>query len=120
MPSRAGKVCGFSYCHKVADSGERYCTKHSERKTGWQRGYRGTATERGYGYQWTKLRKRILERDRYLCMFHLNVLGKFVAATEVDHIVNKAIGGDDSEDNLQAMCHECHQTKTQSESLPAG
>jgi len=34
----------------------------------------------------------------------------------VDHILPKSQGGDDGMDNLQAICNECHETKTIEES----
>jgi len=33
-------------------------------------------------------------------------------ATEVDHILSKANGGTDDENNLQAICKVCHRIKT--------
>jgi len=35
--------------------------------------------------------------------------------TEVDHIVNVAEGGTDDDVNLQTICSDCHQVKTQAE-----
>jgi len=64
------------------------------------------------------LRKRILERDNYLCQVCL-ALGIVTPATQVDHIVNKAAGGTDAESNLQGICDHCHDTKTRSEALVA-
>jgi 5-methylcytosine-specific restriction endonuclease McrA len=31
---------------------------------------------------------------------------------EVDHVIELAAGGDDSIDNLQVLCRECHKVKT--------
>ncbi len=41
--------------------------------------------------------------------------GRAVAATETDHILSKAKGGTDDMANLQPLCRECHQAKTQRE-----
>jgi 5-methylcytosine-specific restriction protein A len=41
--------------------------------------------------------------------------GRIVAATDVDHIVARRHGGDDSFANLQPLCHSCHSKKTQQE-----
>ena len=38
--------------------------------------------------------------------------GLITSATEVDHIQPKGLGGTDDEDNLQAICHQCHKIKT--------
>ena len=34
------------------------------------------------------------------------------AASEVDHIKAKRIGGEDDDENLQALCKSCHSSKT--------
>lgn len=67
--------------------------------------------KRGYGTEWDKLRKRILERDNYLCQPCL-AKGRVTAAKAVDHITPKAKGGTDAEDNLRAICGPCHDDKT--------
>ena len=38
--------------------------------------------------------------------------GKVTAATQRDHIVALAKGGEDTEANTQALCDECHREKT--------
>lgn len=70
-----------------------------------------TTTQRGYGWQWQKLRKRILARDKHLCQ-PCKAAGRVTAATEVDHIVSKPRGGTDAPDNLRAICSPCHKAKT--------
>jgi len=77
-----------------------------------------SADDRGYNWAWRKRRKRILERDKYLCQVCL-ALGIVTPATQVDHIVNKATGGTDDDDNLQSICDPCHATKTRAEALAA-
>lgn len=78
--------------------------------------------KRGYGNDWDKLRKQILERDNYLCRCD-NCKGgvkRVTTASEVDHIVSKAKAKllrwtkaqIDSPDNLQAINKECHKAKT--------
>ena len=75
----------------------------------WQ--HRKSTTERGYGSQWRKLRASILKRDGYLCQV-CKAKGKLTQANEVDHIKEKAHGGTDSPNNLQAICTPCHRNKT--------
>jgi 5-methylcytosine-specific restriction protein A len=77
---------------------------------GW-RGNKGSTTERGYGWDWQKLRARILARDMHLCQ-PCAALGRVTVATQVDHIRPKAKGGTDDEGNLQAICEPCHAEKT--------
>ena len=66
---------------------------------------------RGYGHQWDKLRKVILQRDSYLCRPCL-AKGRPTPAQAVDHIKPKAKGGTDEPVNLQAICNDCHEAKT--------
>lgn len=69
--------------------------------------------ERGYGTEWDKLRKRVLERDAHLCQCsYCKADGRTTVATEVDHILPKAKGGTDAMSNLQAINKQCHVRKT--------
>lgn len=65
------------------------------------------------GHSWTKLRRVVLERDRFTCQHCHRVGGNL----ECDHIVNEAKGGTNELSNLQALCRECHKVKTQQESI---
>jgi len=71
----------------------------------------GTPTQRGYGYQWQKLRKIVIARDNALCQPCLKV-GRVTQFQQVDHIIPKAKGGTDDIDNCQCICIKCHNTKT--------
>lgn len=57
---------------------------------------------------WSQLRKIVKARK------NCAVCG--MPGTEVDHIVNRAAGGDDSLQNLQLLCYDHHKLKTQQES----
>ena len=95
-----------------------YCDSHAHLRAndGWQAWHRGqNTTERGYGQAWRKLRQQVMERDGYLCQV-CKQQGRLTEATAVDHIKNKASGGTDDLDNLQAICQVCHRAKTQAES----
>lgn len=70
--------------------------------------------ERGYGYQWEKLRKQVMLRDFYLCQ-PCREDDRLTPATEVDHITPKVLDGQDDLSNLQAICRECHEAKTKRE-----
>lgn len=67
--------------------------------------------QRGYGWQWVKLRAFIFARDSYLCQACL-AKGRATPATHCDHILSKAKGGTDDPANLQALCAPCHTEKT--------
>lgn len=54
---------------------------------------------------WRKIRQRVLVRDQHTCM------RCGLEATHVDHIVPRRLGGDDSMDNLQALCRGCNLSK---------
>lgn len=66
------------------------------------------------GHRWQKLRERILLRDASLCQ-QCKARGHITLAVEVDHITTIHKGGTDAEDNLQAICSECHKAKTAAE-----
>lgn len=90
-----------------------FCDDHASKRSGWNRRVdrTGSTTERGYGYVWSKLRKRILQRDKHLCVA-CKAKGRITEATDVDHVVCKAQGGTDDESNLQSLCSPCHIEKT--------
>lgn len=93
-----------------------YCDEHAGKRSGWTRRVdrSGSTTDRGYGYAWQKLRKRILQRDNYLCV-KCGEQDRLTEAKEVDHIKAKAHGGTDEEHNLQSLCAPCHREKTAKE-----
>lgn len=51
---------------------------------------------------WKKLRLQVLRRDAYTCTYCGDV------ANEVDHVVAKVRGGEDSLDNCVAACRKCN------------
>jgi hypothetical protein len=51
---------------------------------------------------WKKLRLQVLRRDAYTCHYCGDV------ANEVDHVVPKVKGGEDSLDNCVAACRRCN------------
>ncbi len=69
-------------------------------------GVRPSAAAQGYGHRWRKLRLMILREQPICAACHR------AAATDVDHKIAKAKGGDDSRDNLVGLCHSCHSIKT--------
>jgi 5-methylcytosine-specific restriction enzyme A len=77
---------------------------------------------RGYGPEWDKLRKTILERDFGICR-PCKAKGIIHAGTHVDHIISKAkakaMGWTkaqiDHPSNLQCINADCHEAKTAEE-----
>jgi 5-methylcytosine-specific restriction endonuclease McrA len=57
------------------------------------------------GAAWERLRKEILDRDNWICVYCGN------EANTADHIVPKAAGGEDIAHNLVAACLKCNGTK---------
>lgn len=79
-------------------------------KTNWPTTSRQS---RGYGAEWEKTRKRILERDNYLCQCrHCKAEGRTAIATQVDHIKPREQGGTEDDSNLQSINADCHKRKT--------
>ena len=64
---------------------------------------RPSSARRGYDRRWRKLRRMVLAAHP-ICQAD----GCEHAATDVHHIKRRAAGGDDTDDNLQALCHGCH------------
>lgn len=60
-----------------------------------------------------RIRKRILHRDHNTCQ----IQGPHCThtATEVDHIIPRALGGGHDPENLRAVCETCHWEKTKME-----
>lgn len=114
MPSRIARPCRKARCPGTTTDRQGYCSEHQESNwNGWQE-RKGSASQRGYGGQWQKLRKVILERDNYLCQACLDN-GTLREGSHVDHMKPKAQGGTDAPDNLQTLCVECHRHKTSTE-----
>ncbi len=74
---------------------------------------------RGYGAEWERIRKRIIQRDKGLCQECLRH-GRVTIGREVDHIVPKAEAArrgwtqaqTDADSNCELKCKSCHLAKT--------
>lgn len=119
MPSAAPRPCRHPGCGALCHDG--YCPAHKRVAPGsFADRSRGTRQERGYDGEWDKKRKRIFERDHYLCQEHkrngiLKLVGDKPFSAWCDHIVPKSEGGSDDDANLQTLCRSCHQDKTDAE-----
>lgn len=126
MPTAAPKPC--TVCGTLVRDGSARCVAHKPvGKWGDER--RGSRQSRGYGAQWEHTRERVLRRDNGLCQCgECRSSGRVRMATEVDHIVCKALwrqlhggslAGVDAESNLGAIAKDCHAAKTQREAQAA-
>jgi hypothetical protein len=57
-----------------------------------------------------KLRFEVMKRDLYRCQL-CGKSAKDDVCLEIDHIIPKARGGDDSLDNLRTLCYDCNRGK---------
>jgi 5-methylcytosine-specific restriction enzyme A len=71
-------------------------------------------TDRLRGNQWDAIRKRVMERDGWLCQ-PCKRAGRPRTGSEVDHVVPLSEGGSNDPANLQTICTPCHESKTQTE-----
>lgn len=55
-----------------------------------------------------------MQRDKWLCV-PCREVGRLTPARDVDHIVPVSKGGDDSPENLRAICPECHAVATKAQ-----
>jgi 5-methylcytosine-specific restriction protein A len=85
-----------------------------------QKPWQGSGKGRG-GRPWRRKRKRVFERDLYLCQ-RCKRKGKLTPvelhgpnAGVCDHIKPLAQGGTDDEENLEAICKACDKEKTAAE-----
>lgn len=93
------KHCGRTFT--PTKSNKRYCSRDCYSKS-----MVGAHSRKGKEFS-RAVRRAIKERDGYACV----VCGA-TSHLEVDHIVPAAIGGDNSIDNGQVLCHDCHREKS--------
>ncbi|MFW5407729.1 HNH endonuclease [Pectobacterium brasiliense] len=119
MPPRTKRPCKHRGCAALTNDASGYCDAHRAEHAGdgWKRHAAGKSRqERGYGRAWDIRRMRILMRDNYVCQeCRRNDIG--TPATHVDHIIAKAHGGTDDDENLESLCAPCHRKKTATERL---
>ena len=121
MPSAPARPCKHQGCCALVRDGSGYCAAHQRPRSGsFADPERGSRHERGYGAEWDKRRLRILKRDNGLCQECLRNgrvtgVGHKPYSAFCDHIVPKAEGGTDADENLQTLCRSCHTAKTDRE-----
>ena len=101
MPLAPLRRCSWPRCFALVRGGTR-CDAH--RRGPWAG--RPSPQTRGYDYRWTKIRKQVLAEEP-ACRYC-----KRAPSTQVDHIVPRFRGGDDTRGNLAGVCSACHASKT--------
>lgn len=64
------------------------------------------------GTAWDATRKRILDRDGWLCQYCGKDLTQEARDATADHIIPKDSGGTDEDSNLVAACRTCNGRKS--------
>lgn len=118
MGRKPQRPCSKPGCTTLTRS--RFCDRHARAHAQATEVRRPSAARRGYGRRWQRLRAIIIARDpvctcegRPGCPHPARRC--ILPTTDVDHIVPREQGGEDSEENLHGMCHGCHSRKTAQE-----
>ena len=101
-------------CKRATVNSNGYCDDHQSDHVGWTKRY-SAWQGKGSTRSQRKERAAVLRRDRGLCIPCV-AKGFYTLATQVDHVVNLASGGEDSMANKQSICDPCHKEKTAKES----
>ncbi len=99
--TRPARIC--SYCRRMVAAGVACpCGQGRGRDT------RPSASERGYGTDWRKLRAKLMPPGTRCRLCD-------APAKHLDHIVPRSAGGTDNPSNLQPLCASHHSMKTASQ-----
>lgn len=105
MPYKPKTPCSYPGCPKLTTT--RFCKEHQKL---YDRNYekydRDRNAKRKYGRAWKRIRDRFIHAHP-LCEECLKD-GRYTKATEVHHRLPLSQGGTHAEENLEALCHECH------------
>lgn len=118
MPTSAPRPCREPGCRALVRDGSAYCDQHKRVARGsFADRERGTRQQRGYGAGWEAKRLRVFERDKWLCQACkrrgvITPVGDKPYSAWCDHIVPKAEGGSDDDENLETLCRACERVKT--------
>ncbi len=104
-PTRPLTPCAAAGCHVLVRRGR--CVGHARRP--WSR--RPRRRPGGSGWEWQRIRDRVLERDGYICQ-HCGA-----RAVTADHIVGVAAGGSDEMNNLVASCADCNERRRREQAV---
>src|SRR5699024_6920722 len=114
------KQCNHPACRNLIPFDVDYCAQHTHMRREKHHRYDTVRNREDKQYRdiyhstrWRKLRKQILLRDDYMCQYFLNK-GLYKQADVVDHIieVKDEITKAYEPENMQSLCHDCHNKKT--------
>lgn len=60
-----------------------------------------------YPENWNEIRAEIIKRDRYTC-YRCEMKAERMGDLSVHHIIPRAEGGSENQENLITLCHPCH------------
>lgn len=121
------RKCNKINCNELIDFKETYCNKHKELINQSNKDYERYRTERDKTYikfyqsrEWKNTRKSVMLEDG-LCQECLRQ-GYYKQADVVDHIIELKDDWDKrlDKDNLEPLCHSCHNKKTKEEQRRRG
>ena len=112
MPSKPLHICNHPGCPNLA--ADRFCIEHTKQERQRYDKQRGSASERGYTYRWSKYSKRFLSQpENVFCKLHLDS-----GCTEISQCVDHVDPPDGPNDprfwdpaNHQGACIHCNSVK---------
>ena len=113
MPSAAPKPCSYAGCGRLVRGGGSRCEAHPVEV--WAK--RDNSPKRITGRRLQAARAELFRR----CPLCVECEARDIVsqATQRDHTVPLSEGGTDTDDNVQALCDECHEAKSKAESARA-
>lgn len=106
------RPCTYPGCRTLTDGRSSRCPVHTQERRAWK----GTASETGRRLTGRALQaaRAALFAERPLCA-ECERNGRVRAATKRDHIVPVAEGGTEDPSNIQGLCEDCHDVKSEQE-----
>jgi 5-methylcytosine-specific restriction protein A len=103
MPSKPLKPCRHPGCPELTSG--RYCPAHEKKVNDEYEQRRGTAVERGYNWNWHKIRN--IKLAAFPLCERCEKTGRIVVAVLVHHKDRNPRNNDPV--NLESLCEKCHQ-----------